>query len=494
MSNARDSDYLDKLSAEGRKWGNHLAVEASREMHAWLDHPSVMAHYASRGRVDGASWKHMVSRHLGGPAERSMELGCGSATLSLELHALGATREVEGLDASPERIAEAETRRTASRVPGRFWAGDVNTLKLEAGRYDLIVSSHSYHHFLELERINEQVLRALTPGGLFILEEFVGPTQFQWTDAQIEVTKALMALIPERYRMLRWGAVKPYEGRPTVADVVAASPFESIRSSEIVPLFERSFRILHRRNLGGTVQHLLHNGIIHNFVPGEPEAERILRGVFEVEDALVDSGLLPSDFQLLVGQKPSANEEPINLAQRRVVREGETADAPGLDAADTFDRLVGLLGFNSERPSWSPALRDLHRHSRSRRLQLLPDLFYTSAFSPADLPEAAWEGSFPDCGSFDLQAQRVFLEETPSFADLLSSLPFEAPADHAMFCWGNEQFSHSDATLYYSLIRRFRPEHIVEVGSGHSTKLALKAIHDNGSGTFSVSIRTLRRG
>lgn len=305
MTDAGSAEYLEKLSAEGRKWGGHLAIEASREMYAWLDHPSVMAHYAARGLLDGMNWKHWVSRHLGGPAERSLELGCGSASLSLELHALGATREVEGMDASPERIQEAENRRTAARVPGRFAVGDVNALALEPGRYDLIVSSHSYHHFLELEAINAQVSRALTPRGLFILEEFVGPTQFQWTDAQIEVTRGIMALIPERYRMLRWGAVKPYEGRPTVADVVAASPFESIRSAEIVPLFQKSFRILHRRNLGGTIQHLLHNGIIHNFVPGQPEAEGILRGIFEAEDALVDSGMLPSDFQLLVGGSPA---------------------------------------------------------------------------------------------------------------------------------------------------------------------------------------------
>lgn len=306
MNDAGSPEYLEKLSAEGRKWGGHLAVEASREMHAWLDHPSVMAHYASRGLIDGASWKHWVSRHLGGPAARSMELGCGSASLSLELYSLGTTREVEGMDASPERVDEAENRRAAARVPGKFAVADVNSLVLEPERYDLIVSSHSFHHFLELERIIEQVLRALTPRGLFILEEFVGPTQFQWTDAQIEATRSLMALIPERYRMLRWGAVKPYEGRPTVEDVVAASPFESIRSAEIVPLFERHFRILHRRSLGGTIQHLLHNGIIHNFPPGEPRAERILRGVFEAEDALVDSGMLPSDFQLLVGQRPLA--------------------------------------------------------------------------------------------------------------------------------------------------------------------------------------------
>jgi hypothetical protein len=114
-----------------------------------------------------------------------------------------------------------------------------------------------------------------------------------------------MSRIPARYRTLRWGAVKPYEGRPTVDDVVAASPFESIRSAEIAPLFERYFRLLHRRNLGGTIQHLLYNGIIHNFPPGDGETEPLLRGIWEIEDGLIDSGLLPSDFQLLIGARES---------------------------------------------------------------------------------------------------------------------------------------------------------------------------------------------
>jgi SAM-dependent methyltransferase len=316
-------------------------------MHAWLDHPSILAHYGSRGLLAGQSWREWVKSHFDGPAQRILELGCGSGSLSLELFRLGSTRDVEGMDASAERVQEAEKRRVAAGVPGGFRVEDVNRLTLTPERYDLIVSSHSFHHFLDLEHVMGQVAKALTPRGLFILEEFVGPTQFQWTDAQIDITRSLMALIPEQYRMLRWpvvkgrvlrsvvrgrvlrkvirtlvprfvkdelkgyiqavspesfvGAVKPYEGRPTVAEVVAASPFESIRSAEIVPLFERHFRVLHRRNLGGTIQHLLYNGIIHNFPSGKPEAEAILRGIYEAEDALIDSGLLPSDFQLLVG-------------------------------------------------------------------------------------------------------------------------------------------------------------------------------------------------
>ena len=108
-----------------------------------------------------------------------------------------------------------------------------------------------------------------------------------------------MELIPEDLRMLRWGAVKPYEGRPEVKDVVAASPFESIRSAEIVSLFQRFFRVVELRRLGGTIQHLLYNGIVHNLlsIVGRP---RLRPGHLEIEDAIIDSEMLTSDFRRLI--------------------------------------------------------------------------------------------------------------------------------------------------------------------------------------------------
>lgn len=296
------SDYQAHLAAESRKWGEHLRVEASGEWHAWLDHPLVREHYGRRGEIDGLPWERWVAAHFGRPARRSLDLGCGSGLKSVAVFQAGSTSEADGIDVSEERVAEGKRTRASIGMPGRFEVADVNVCSLSRGAYDLIFSSHSFHHFLKLEHIMSEVSAALAPGGLFVLEEFVGPTQFQWTDQQIDLVRSLMTLLPDEYRMLRWNALKPYEGRPTVAEVVAVSPFESIRSSEIVPLFRQHFEIVEQRLLGGTLQHLLYNGIVHNFGPERVAAADYVRAFQQVEDALVDHGLLPSDFQLLVGR------------------------------------------------------------------------------------------------------------------------------------------------------------------------------------------------
>lgn len=150
---------------------------------------------------------------------------------------------------------------------------------------------------------------------------------------------------------------------------------------------------------------------------------------------------------------------------------------------EIYDHLVLRLGFDTSQPSWSEALRRLHRHSRQRRLQVIPEFFYTSVLFPESLPPSVWEGSFPDCGTFDLDAQRAFLRDMPpGIRDELERFPATGEPGGSQYYWLNEQFSHSDASFYYSMIRRFRPNRIVEVGAGYSTKLAMTAVEANGTG------------
>src|SRR5947209_3188024 len=177
----KNNDYQKKLAAESKKWGKHLKVEVSGEWNAWLDHPLISEHYHERALIEGLPWGKWVSKHFGEPAKRSLDLGCGAGARSIAVYKDGASQYIEGFDVSEDRIAEGEGIRRQLGIPGSFQVGDSNYSDLPNQTYDLIFSCHSFHHFLKLEHIMKQVHQSLTPRGLFILEEFVGPTQFQWT-------------------------------------------------------------------------------------------------------------------------------------------------------------------------------------------------------------------------------------------------------------------------------------------------------------------------
>lgn len=63
--------------------------------------------------------------------------------------------------------------------------------------------------------------------------------------------------------------------------------------------------------------------------------------------------------------------------------------------------------------------------------------------------------------------------------------PLEDPGDELAFYWRNPAFSYCDAMVYYAMIRRERPAHILEFGSGYSSRVAAEALKANGEGKLS---------
>src|SRR5690349_5146994 len=108
------------------------------DRHAWLDHPIVARRYHERALIDGLRWEDWTAGRLGGAAQRTLEIGCGTGDLSLQLYERGLARRVDGLDASDDHIQRAEDRRGVYRAPGVFRAVDLNAAILKSGTYDLI--------------------------------------------------------------------------------------------------------------------------------------------------------------------------------------------------------------------------------------------------------------------------------------------------------------------------------------------------------------------
>ncbi len=270
---------------------------------SWLEHPLLAHRYLQRGLIDGLRWEAWVTARLGEPPARSLELQCGSGDRSMFLFEHGLSRSLDGVDSRAALIEQGERSRDDCRAPGLFRVVDVQTDALPRARYDLVFACHSLQDMVALEHTLDQAHRALTPNGFFVFEGYAGPSRFQWTDEQQRLVHSLAGLLPDHLAQFRWNARKTAEGRPDRAAVAAASPFSAIRSEEIALLIDRQFDVVAARRLGGTLQNLLYNGIIHNFSDDEPESLRILNAVADIEDTLLDRRQLPSDFQLIIGRR-----------------------------------------------------------------------------------------------------------------------------------------------------------------------------------------------
>jgi hypothetical protein len=82
-----------------------------------------------------------------------------------------------------------------------------------------------------------------------------------------------------------------------------------------------------------------------------------------------------------------------------------------------------------------------------------------------------------------------FLEETcgPYRSDY-QTFPASPNGDESQYFLENGWFESVDAEILYSVLRRFQPAHVVEVGSGFSTRLMRRAINDGKLSTRITSI------
>ena len=107
------------------------------------------------------------------PAQRVLDIGCGTGTLAVKLKRQHETVQVVGLD--PDRKALRRARLKATGVSVQFDQGFADELPYERESFDRVLSSFMFHHLNELERENMlvEVLRVSKPGCLFHFVDFI---------------------------------------------------------------------------------------------------------------------------------------------------------------------------------------------------------------------------------------------------------------------------------------------------------------------------------
>lgn len=284
-------------------WAASPEERAKAEGMYWMGHPLVARrlHIKASGRADADGYIHLKER-LGEegwsfPVARALSLGCGHGGLERGLASLGVAERYDGIDLSSGAVEEA--RRLAAEAgldQVEYRVGDLERADFPEGAFDLVFAHQSVHHIEDLDGLCRAVRRALRPGGIFHLNEFVGPDRFQWTDAQLEQMNGFVQALPSRYRRLPAGGLRPAATRPTIAQMLAVDPSEAIRSSAILETVRRHFRIVEQRELGGALLHIGLGGIAQNFDADDPEDAAHLEAFFALEDRLMAEGVIGSDF------------------------------------------------------------------------------------------------------------------------------------------------------------------------------------------------------
>jgi SAM-dependent methyltransferase len=323
--------YAHRTAPLPSAWANGVAGDVNRVSETWsvspeerseevgwyfLAHPAVRArtYLLASGRADQDAYDRLAAllreRNLRLPVAQSISIGCGFGNLERDLASRGLIEEIDAYDIAAVAIAEAKRQAASLGLSNlRYHVADLEKIDLPASSVDVVFAHSSVHHVERLEALYEVVQRALRPSGVFHLHEYVGPTRFQWTDAQLRLANEFLEGLPPRLRRQPDGQMKTLR-RPTIEEMVAADPSEAVRSAELVGALEPYFEIIEYRPLGGTLAHIALGGIAQNFDPQSPEDTALLEELFAIEDAAMARGVIGSDFATITAIPKSLPAAP----------------------------------------------------------------------------------------------------------------------------------------------------------------------------------------
>jgi ubiquinone/menaquinone biosynthesis C-methylase UbiE len=316
-------------------WGDVEARRDETPVRGWLDSPIVKR--IVQERITGApdtDWLDWAVETLAlPPGGRWLSLGCGGAETEIRAAVHGRFASMLALDLSDVSLDAARERAAKAGVGSiEFRTADLNQLELPPAEFDVVLMCMSLHHVKSLEETLDQVSRSLKSGGAFLVNEFVGPSQFQFTDRQLEMTRDLLAVLPPALRTdLNLGLAKTEYVRQPVEHWYAADPSEAIRSDEIVAELEKRFEVVERRDYGGALLHLALEFIAYNFDPNDEKDVALLRLAALLESLLTRHEILASDFTVMAlrrrpaGAAPASTSRPAPLDPAALLRERDRA-------------------------------------------------------------------------------------------------------------------------------------------------------------------------
>ena len=164
---------------------------------------------------------------------------CGNGVLEKHIGSIYLghdTAHIDGYDVSSGSIDVA--RANCKGLHGvEFHVCDVNVAIWSGGYLDAIFANGALHHVTALDHCLGQLAKALKPSGYLYVNDYMGPSRFQFTDVQLRLAREIPAKLPDRF--VRTRRIERCDPLALAED----DPSEAVHSDAILPTSKNISRL-----------------------------------------------------------------------------------------------------------------------------------------------------------------------------------------------------------------------------------------------------------
>jgi len=238
---------------------------------------------------------------------RLLSLGSGSGGHEMELAAHPGFHKITCIDIAQNRVDEAQReaeKRGLNNIS--FTCVDFNQYEFPKESFDLVLFNSSLHHFNRVEELlSGPVKKTLKPGGLLIINEYVGPTRLQFPRQQRLAINQALKLVPDKYKTrFKATLVKKRFYGSGLLRMILADPSECIDSASILPALHAHYNIRIEKPYGGNILMSVLKDISHHFTSSDSGSKKVLKDLIQFEDMYLEKH--PSDFLFGLYEKPES--------------------------------------------------------------------------------------------------------------------------------------------------------------------------------------------
>lgn len=277
----------------------------------WNDYSRVVEYMCKNFTGDKKVWwvEDFKKRYAETPFQHALFLNCGDGRWERDFIDKKIVEKITAFDISPDLISKAKKAKGKRNI--QYFVADANKINFPSNKFDLVVNYAALHHTQYINRICRIIARALTPKGIFLNFEYIGPHRNQFPLLEWLLLKKVNRLLPDKVRQdLHY---------PHIPTMLVTDPTEAIHSELIITSVKRYFNIIEKHDTGGGIAYplLTHNQRLRKFP--ERKINKYIDLVLKFDKKYSKLSLVPQLFTYFIAipnKKTIKNKYKCNIYQK----------------------------------------------------------------------------------------------------------------------------------------------------------------------------------